>query len=209
MKSFRQCRQTGNGASTTRAGFRGRGVGFLLQTGAFLPITLLMTCLALAQPAGAQAVYAGEAEGLTLFAGVTGSGNYLQYGQRKMLGFSGFVDVDKKGHLGVEAEGNWQIFHQTADVHTSSYMVGPRFRLNMGRIHPYAKALVGIGEFNFPYNLAHGSYLVVAPGGGVDFRLSRRIRLRLADAEWQYWPEFTYGATSSLSVSTGIRVRIF
>jgi hypothetical protein len=177
--------------------------------GAIFPMILLTGFLVLARPVGAQAVYAGDAEGLTFFAGVTGSGDYLQYGERKMLGFSGFVDADRKGHLGLEAEGNWQIFHQTANVHTSSYLVGPRFRFYGDRFQPYAKALVGIGEFNFPYNLAHGSYLVVAPGGGVDFRLNHRIRLRLADAEWQYWPEFTYGGMSSLSVSSGIRIRIF
>jgi len=50
---------------------------------------------------------------------------------------------------------------------------------------------------------------VVAPGGGVDYRLNNRIRLRLADLEYQYWPQFTYGAMTSVGVSTGIRVRIF
>jgi len=69
--------------------------------------------------------------------------------------------------------------------------------------------LVGFGLFNFPYNFAHGSYLVVAPGGGVDFRLNRRFRVRLVDFEYQIWPQFTYGAMSSVGVSAGIRYRIF
>jgi hypothetical protein len=165
--------------------------------------------LVLGRSAAGQVVQAGRADGDTLFAGVTGSGYYLQYGERKMLGFTGFVDADTRRRYGLEAEGSWMTFHQTANVHASTYTIGPRYRIVLGRYQPYAKALVGIGEFNFPYNYAHGSYLVIAPGGGVDFRLSRRIRFRLADVEYQYWPQFTYGAMSSISVSTGIRFRIF
>ena len=71
------------------------------------------------------------------------------------------------------------------------------------------KALAGVGEFNFPYNYATGSYLVVAPGGGLDYRINRLIRIRVADFEYQLWPQFTYGSMSSFGVSTGIRVRIF
>ena len=54
--------------------------------------------------------------------------------------------------------------------------------------------------------------VVIAPGGGVDFRLNRRIHLRLADFEYQFWPQAAYGTTpafSSIGVSSGIRVRIF
>ena len=165
--------------------------------------------LATAATLSAQVVPAGDAEGLTYFAGATTSADYLQYGPRKMLGITGFVDADTRNHFGVEAEAIFLAFHQSANVHTTTYAAGPRFRLHRGRFEPYVKGLAGIGEFNFPYNLAHGSYLVVVPGGGVDYRLSRRIRLRLADAEYQYWPGFTYGSLSSLGVSSGIRVRIF
>ena len=177
--------------------------------GALLAAVVLATALGMARPSSGQVVHAGQAEGDTLFAGATASGYYLQYGERKMLGFTGFVDADTRHHFGLEAEGSWALFHQTANVHATIYDAGPRYRMTLGRYQPYAKAMVGLGQFNFPYNYAHGNYLVVAPGGGVDFRLSRGIRLRLADAEYQYWPQFTYGAMSTISVSTGIRVRIF
>ena len=51
--------------------------------------------------------------------------------------------------------------------------------------------------------------LVIEAGGAVDFRLTRRFRLRLADSEYQYWPQFHYGAMTSFGVSTGIKIRIF
>jgi len=158
------------------------------STTRFIPAVLLATLLGMARPASGQVVPAGQAGGVMLFAGATGSGYYLQYGERKMLGFSGFVDADTRRGYGLEAEGSWMIFHQTANVHTATYMIGPRYHMTFGRYQPYAKALVGVGKFNFPYNYARGSYLVVAPGGGVDMRLSSRIRLG-----WPTW-----------SISTGL-----
>jgi hypothetical protein len=163
----------------------------------------------MARLAQGQAVPAGFENGFTLSAGATGSGFYLQYGERKMLGISAFVDVDNRHHFGLEGEARWLVFHQTAEVHAATYAIGPRYHRDIGRFQPYAKGLIGIGDFNFPYNYAHGSYLEIAPGGGVDFRISHRIHLRLADFEYQYWPQFTYGAMSSFGVSSGIRVRIF
>lgn len=35
-----------------------------------------------------------------------------------------------------------------------------------------------------------------------------RIRLRLCDVDYQYWPGFTYGSMPNLGVSVGIRYRI-
>jgi hypothetical protein len=180
-----------------------------MRFGAVSALGLLAFGLAIPGAAPAQAVHAGEADGLTYFAGATGSGYYVQYGERKLLGVSGFVDADNRRHFGVEAEGRWLVFHQQADIHATTFTVGPRYRFEMGRFQPYAKVLAGVGEFNFTYNLAHGSYLAIAPGGGVDCRLSRRIRLRLIDAEYQYWPQFTFSPMSSFGVSTGFRVRIF
>ncbi len=173
------------------------------------PAVLLLIFLAAARPASAQVVPSGDAGGLNVSAGATASGYYVQYGEIKLLGITGFVDVGTRRRIGIEGEARFLEFHQTADVHAETYVIGPRYHFNVGRFQPYVKGMVGVGEFNFPYDYAHGSYLVIAPGGGVDYRLTHRIYLRLADFEYQYWPQFTYGAMSSVGVSTGIRVRIF
>jgi hypothetical protein len=96
-------------------------------------------------------------------------------------------------------------------VHDTTWLIGPRYSLFTvdRKFYPYVKGLVGIGQFNFPYNYAKGTYLAVAPGGGLDYRLSHRVRLRLVDFEYQLWPKFTYGNMSSYGISTGLRVRIF
>jgi hypothetical protein len=187
---------------------------------AIFPAVLLVVSLAMARPASAQVVPSADAGGFTLSAGGTASGYYLQYGEVKIFGATGFVDLETRRHLGIEGEARWLMFHltnniATNDIHAATYAIGPRYSLHpIGRFRPYAKALVGIGQFNFPYNDGHDNTLVVAPGGGVDYRINRRIRLRLADVEYQYWPQFAYSKTftvgmSSFGVSSGIRVNIF
>jgi hypothetical protein len=163
----------------------------------------------MARPASGQVVPEGDAGGYNLTVGATASGDYLKYGARKMLGVAAIADLDTKRRIGFEGEAQWLMFHQTANVHTTTYLIGPRYHLTFGRLQPYTKGLVGFGQFNYSYNLGHDTDLVIAPGGGIDFRITRRIRVRLADFEYQYWPLFHYGGLSSFGVSSGIRVRIF
>lgn len=176
---------------------------------AVLVCSILALWLSMAGRALGQVVPAGDAGKLTISAGGTASGAYVQYGERKMLGVTGFVDIDSRSPFGVELEGRWLEWNQTANVHLETYALGPRYHKNFGNWNPYAKGLLGYGNFNFPYNLATGRYLMVTAGGGIDYHLTKRVYLRAADFEYQYWPQFTYGAMSTVSISSGIRVRIF
>ena len=176
---------------------------------AIFAAVLLGACLAGARPLSGQVAPSAEAGNARLTVGATATGYSLEYGARRMLGVAAIADADTNRRIGIEGEAQWLIFHQTANVHTTTYLIGPRYHLNFGRLQPYAKGLVGFGRFNYPYNQGQDKDLVIAPGGGVDFRLTRRVRLRLADFEYQYWPQFHYGALSSYGISSGIRVRIF
>lgn len=157
----------------------------------------------------AQVVPAGDAGGYRISVGSTVSGSHLQYGNRKLGGITAFVDADTIRGIGLEGEARWLEFHQFADMHVESYSIGVRYHRNWRKFQPYAKGLVGIGNVNFPYNDATGSYTVLTMGGGADYLWHHRIGFRAADFEYQYWPKFTFGAMSSYSISTGIRVRIF
>ncbi len=157
----------------------------------------------------AQVVPPGDQGGARLSAGAMGSGYTLQYGQRKMTGIAGFVDLDTKRRLGIEAEGRWLEYFQTANVHAETYSIGGRYHFDLGRCEPYAKGLVGFGDFNFPYSYAYGRYLVVTAGGGLDFHWTNRIYVRAVDFEYQDWPIFTFGNMNSFGVNAGLRVRIF
>jgi len=157
----------------------------------------------------AQAVPSAYQDGPGFFAGVSGSLNYLQYGERRMGGYSAYVDVDFKRHMSIEAAYSRVKWLQRADVQTTSYLFGPRYRFYRGKWQIYGKTLLGRGEFDFPYAYAKGSYLVVAPGAGLDYRLTRSLHLRPVDIEYAYWPQFTFGALSTLNVTSGIRIRLF
>ncbi len=170
---------------------------------------LVVLVLVTSARAGAQSAESANVTRPSLWAGATVSDYYVQYGERKMLGIAGLVDADSAHHIGLEAEGRWLEFRQTANVHLETYTIGPRFHVDIGKFRPYVKGLVGVGNFHFPYDYAHGNYLMVAGGGGVDYALSHRWNIRLADVEYQDWPQFTFGAMSSVGISSGVRYRIF
>ena len=52
-------------------------------------------------------------------------------------------------------------------------------------------------RLQFPVQPGPGRYLVVTAGGGLDYHLKHRIYIRAADVEYQIWPQFTYGGTTS------------
>jgi len=177
--------------------------------GALMAAVLLAVCLGLGRAACAQTVPAADAGGARLSVGGTASGYYLQYGEVKVLGATAFVDLDTLRHFGFEGEARWLKFHQTHDINATTYLGGVRYSRFFGRFQPYGKALVGLGQFNYPYSLGKDSSFVVAPGGGLDYRISERIRWRAVDFEYQLWPEFHYGQMSSYGVSSGLKFKIF
>jgi hypothetical protein len=138
----------------------------------------------------------------------------LNYGDRLLMGASVYIDANYTYHYGIEAEGRWLWLHQRDSVRASTYLIGPRYSFHgiggeRKSFRPYVKFEVGVARFRYPYRYASGDYFVVAPGGGVDYRLNSRVRLRMVDLEYQSWPQFTYGTLSSFGVSSGLRVRLF
>jgi hypothetical protein len=166
----------------------------------------------------AQVAPSAEREGVEVFAGATASGGYLQYGERWMFGVGGTVEVENRHHFGYLAAGQWLDSRQSgtlaaagnqAQIRTATYLGGPRYHLSIGRFAPYLSGLVGLGRFSFPYHDGQVSCLVVGAGAGVDLRLNQRLRLRLADFEYNQWPNFPYGSMNAYSLSAGVRLRIF
>jgi opacity protein-like surface antigen len=136
------------------------------------------------------------------------------YVQQKLWGFGTFVDWDLFNRLGVEGEARFLRINPTADVYSDHYLIGPRYSRRYGRFRPYAKFLLGAGELNYPNDVAHGGYFAMAPGGGLDYRLTRHLAAR-ADYEYQFWPtapglpgQPSNGLTPS-GFSFGVGYRIF
>ncbi len=162
--------------------------------------------------ARAQAPEAAVGDWSALSVGGSVNASRLQYGQHWMIGGTAFVDANFTWRYGIEGETNWEVLRQVEHTRATTYLVGPRFQLSglgeNAQWRPYVKFMAGDGYFNFPYHYAWGNYFVMAPGGGLDYRVNSRIRLRVLDAEVQYWPTFTYGSMTNLSVSAGVRYRI-
>ena len=180
------------------------GMPLLLRRRSPLCIAIALLVLLAARSGLAQTRETATAGGIFLWVGGGASGYRLQYGETKNLGVTAYIDADTIRRLGIEAEGRWLQFRQTNEIHADTYLVGPRYHFNASRFQPYLKSLAGLGKFNFPYSYARGSYFVVAGGAGLDYRLSRRWSAR-ADFEYQYWPQFTFGAMSSGGLTVGVR----
>lgn len=157
----------------------------------------------------AQAAPTATAPGAYIAVGGTYSIFQSNYGQRVLGGGGVYADINPIRAIGIEAEGRWLRQHALANTTESTYLIGPRVQFRKGGFSPYVKTLVGLGHFNFPYNDAHGSYFVIAPGSGLDFYVNSNLRIRLLDIEYQKWPQFTFGTLSPYGVSFGLSYRVF
>jgi hypothetical protein len=185
--------------------------GIKFRASAFFALLAPALLLASAGSVRAQVVFAGHRGVLQLSAGATGSFDTIQYGPRQMFGAGAFVDAETTGHFGLEAEGRWIEFPQQNDnLHAETYSIGGRYHWVLTRHwQPYAKALIGFGSFSYPYGDGQDHDLIVTAGGGVEFRCTHRIYFRVADFEYQDWPEAHYGNLTPFNVSAGLKVRIF
>ena len=168
--------------------------------------------------ADAQVVPAANSRTLSVSAGALGSMGQPDFAgypfaytsPNRLYGPGAFVDVHFSRWLQFEAEGRrlrFNQFHQpdsTIYNGQNTYLVGPRIPIvTFHRITPYGKFLIGIG--NGPF--LDGNALVLAYGGGVDYRLTHRFTLRAIDFEYQQWQVnptlYPYGG------SVGISYKIF
>ncbi len=175
-----------------------------------LSAIVLSTSALLAGRASAQAVPTATGPGGRLSLGVAASGFQADYGKRTIGGAAVYVDANLTIHLGIEAEARRLQYNEEAGIRQTTYLAGPRLTLRPHAFSPYAKLLVGVGQFHFPYGYADGRYFVVAPGAGIDYRLrGGGIKLRLIDFEYQDWPQFTYGQLHPYGLSAGISLRLW
>jgi len=177
------------------------------------PLAIAATgLLILANVAGAAAQSRPAAYGPGSFIQIGGTASLFQsdYGQRNLAGESIFIDLNLYRRVGIEAEARLLNLNADEGVHETTYLVGPRFSILTAGFRPYGKFLIGRGQFDFPFHYAQGSYFVIAPGGGVDWRIGKsRLTVRVIDVEFQKWPWFTYGPLKPFGASSGIAIRAF
>jgi opacity protein-like surface antigen len=142
--------------------------------------------------ATAQSQYAAERAPVRFTLGGSYSFFDAAYGGYKVMGAVAYANFSPViwDHVGVEGEGRWLSLNASRGFREYNYLVGPVYHITLSehrRFHPYVKGLIGAGIVDFPNHLAVGRYFVLAPGGGADYTLNPRWRLR-ADYEYQIWP---------------------
>jgi len=109
-----------------------------------------------------------------------------------LLGVTALADANHVWRgLGIEGEARWLHWKGPGlGLVESSYLAGPRYPLyRRKRFAFYAKALFGEGRITRSLNLGKGSYFAIAPGGTVEYLLTRKVIVR-AEYEYQFWPQF-------------------
>lgn len=156
---------------------------------------LIVSVLGLSSVAHAQAVPTA-----------TGNGHHLQIGGGYTLAIPDYSEINIGGgtiygtydiyhNIGVEGDIHFITLHTPADIGETTYLLGPRYMYQRGRIQAYGKFTGGIGRFQFQsgdlfFSQANYTYGVIAIGGGVDVRVRKHINVRAIDFEAQKWVNF-------------------
>lgn len=171
-------------------------------------IYVLACCLLFSIPLTAQSTWSAEGSGISVWVGASISSFNPDYGctdsspwtclDHQLLGISPYVQTSALMFHRVGAEGQARFLHWRgpSSLTESSYMAGPRVALYRKRNFIFSgKFMIGSARISLPSPApGSGTYLAYAPGGSVDYRLSKRLFARV-DYEYQIWPNFKGSAT--------------
>jgi hypothetical protein len=125
------------------------------------------------------------------------------YTDGNIIGFSAWGDYDFSKYVGVEVAAHLGEFITPGDITENSYFVGPRLIYRRHKLTGYGKILIGRATItNTDYNLS-SSYNVFAYGGGVEYKIMRKINVRVIDFELQSWPDFQPRSLSPMAITIG------
>ena len=125
------------------------------------------------------------------------------YVQQTFPGLTAYADLDLRPHLGVEAEFH-QIYSTNGDLSFErTYEIGGRYLRPYGPLVPYVKAMIGQGDFDYPFGQTELSYNMFAGGVGVDVKLGPYLRVR-GEYEFQKWTSFPNGGLTPQIITIGV-----
>jgi hypothetical protein len=129
----------------------------------------------------------------------------------RLYGIGAYLDVHFSRWIQVEAEGRWLHFNeyypdgQPPGIGQNTYLIGPKVPITeFHRWTPYGKFLFGWGSGG---SWLSGRATTFAYGGGVEYRLTRRLTVRAFDFEEQDW--HTSPTLHPYGASAGISYRVF
>ncbi len=146
--------------------------------------------------------------GLQLGVGATGASP--DYDNKNMAGVTVYGDIDYKDRFGLVGEYHYLNLYSPLDIAENSLLAGPRYKFNFGRLHPYVKAVGGIGTFEFIKGYypatTKQNYTAIAAGGGIDYAVARHITARI-DFEYQDWLNFKPNGLTPYVGTVGVAYR--
>ena len=126
-----------------------------------------------------------------------------------LIGVGTYADLHFSHWVQLEGEARWLRLNEKNDEFEDHYLIGPKVPLlRLGRAQIYGKGMIGLGRLHF--SGGHAYCTAIALGGGVDYRVSRKLTFRPVDFEFQDWPKFLDKASSRpYGVSVGVSYRVF
>ena len=149
----------------------------VVKYGCAVMALLFVTGVAMPSPAAAQGGSVNVAGGYSLL---------RDEGQNFSKGWFASVGGGISSWLEVvgEASGNYRTFSSIEgdelDARIHSFLAGPRFVADGGRVHPFAQVLFGVARASaeFDGESISDSAFAWQPGGGIDFDLTRNVGVR-------------------------------
>lgn len=133
----------------------------------------------------------------------------------RLNGIGAFATYNLNRHYGVEAHARFLNLKSWNGETEQAYLIGPRYSFLRGeKLRPFAMFQVGVVKIQYPFQMGTGTSFAMAPGGGVEYRLGRKLSVRAA-YEFQMLtnsPDFTnepkFGIRPT-GATVGISYRIF
>jgi hypothetical protein len=125
------------------------------------------------------------------------------YVDASIKGVSFWADYDFLKYVGVEASVHLGTIITPADIAETSYFVGPRLVYRHRKLTGYAKILLGRATITNQFYGVSSSYNAYALGGGLEYKIARKINLRAIDFEFQQWPDFEPHTLSPIAITIG------
>lgn len=179
-----------------------------MRRSAFLLLIFLAGALA---HCAAQAKPSAYDRKLTITVGGIGSAFQPGEGGNTLIGAGTYADFHFSHWFQLEAEARWMRWNEYYGEHQDNYLLGPRVPIKQfGKFNLYGKALIGYGKMTFPFNYGYGTFTDLAFGGTLDYQVSRKLSIRAADFEYQYWPVWLNNQSlTPYGFSAGIGYRVF
>lgn len=179
---------------------------------------MAILCVAWAMAIEAQTVADGRGGAASLWAGAEYASFQAGFpvdSTVRLAGLGAFATYNLNRHYALEMHARFLNLNSWNGETQQDYLIGPRYSFLRGeKLRPFAYFQVGMVKIQYPFQVGTGSSLALAPGGGVEYRLGRKLSVRGA-YEFQMLtnsPDFTnephFGIRPN-GASIGIAYRIF